>query len=311
MKLKLTKTTEQLFFLRFEAKQKEEGPVTLESLRQLAADGTLTPDSEIRRQEETEFHKLADDPPLMADLWPEELPDPGAGEDEGEAVAPPARESPETTGESDQPSDTGESGENDRAFDVRETLRENVERDRADRASRPAEPIQRDPVATTLTALTVLRRVAGVGLIIFGIAFWSLADRQDAFSFGEYLLIGLVPMIAGVFLLITELLRLVMGPISAATDYLFQGSGGGATADYWTADSLMEQGEYRKALDEYRKILWSHPRELKAHLEAVRAAKALDDEEEIKKIEKLAMQNLRAAQDREMFVNSLERMRNS
>lgn len=312
MKLKLTKSTEPLFFLRFDPNEREEGPLTLESLRQLAAEGALTPEAEIRRQEETGFHKLADDAPLMADLWPEEAPDPA------EIAADPVPSAPEGGAEEEslrqpetgQPVDPGKS-EEDQGFDVGETLRENVDRDRVIRESKPAEPIRRDPVETTRAAMAVLRRVIGGGMVIFGITFWSLADKEDVFSFGNYLLIGLLPLVAGVFLLITDLLKLFTGPIGAATDYLFQGSGGGSTADYWTADSLMDQGEYRKALDEYRKILWNHPRELKAHLEAVRAAKAMDDKKEIEKIEQLATKNLRSKQDREMFFNSLERIRKS
>lgn len=284
---KLARRKEPEYYLRLTEEDAEDGPFSIEILREMARAGEIERETWFRPAEATEFRPLGDDGPLAADLWPEEE----AFDPEEHAVTAAGAES------------------NSEAFDdgdgnVAGLLGDNIERERAARrdAGEP-EPPRVDWHSALPFSFLALRWLLGLTFVALGARTWM--ERDDS-PMG--FMIGLILVVVAICLTLPETLRLVTSPITSLFDTLLEGSGGGKTADYWTADALLEQGEYRLAATEYRRIIREHPTELKAYLNGIRAARGLDNQKEAEQFRELAMKNLKTDQDRNLFLNSLERM---
>lgn len=290
MKPKLARKQEPHYFIRGAAGS-EQGPLSLDALRAMARNREISPDTEFRREEESDFRPLAEEPIMVADLWPEEDPfDPAllAGQAQEEEPPPGGEESP---------------------ADASGILEENVERERRARAISEIEEEQDWKTALPLL-LPVVRWV--VAAVLTGIGFWIWLFRTpEGTGAVTGFVFGLLFIIPAILLVSIDLARLAAAPFSSLMTVLLEGTGGGAKADYWTANSLMEQGEYQMAMSEYRKIVLQHPREIEAYLQGIRAARALGNEREADRFRDLALKGLKSEQDRNLFLSSLERMKTS
>jgi hypothetical protein len=283
MKPKLVRKEEPAFFVRLSDGTSEQGPLRLDDLRGMARAGTLTPDDVFRREGEEEFRPLSSDAALVADLWPEDEPfDPTALQPQT------ARTPVEKTSE--------------QGFDSAGLLQENVERDRRAKA---ASGIEDTPPKVRPPWGLIIRW--SLAVVLFG-GLWFVWRDTGRFAPGDALVIGWSLAIVIAILIGMDLVKLAAAPVNGLITTLFEGTGGGAGADYWTADSLVQQGELKLALSEYRKIVLHHPRELQAYLQGFRIAKSLGDEKEADRFHALALKNLRSDQDRNLFLSSVERM---
>ncbi len=294
MKPKLARRDEPRYFIRQSGAGKEEGPFTIEALRERARSGTLSRETWFRPADGGEFRPLGEDGPMVADLWPDEGP------------FEPEQVSSGAGGES-QRADVAGADWGRSPADVSELLRENVERDRAARATGDETIPAFDWRRSLPVIIAVVRWVVAVSLVVAGALVWVKGD-DTSYNFVFTFIQGMVLIVVAIALTLPETLRLFMAPITGFFDTLLQGSGGGTKADYWTADKLMEQGEFRLALAEYRKIVHQHPRELEAYLKGIRAARAMDDRQGEERLRELAMKNLTSEQDRNLFLASLDRM---
>lgn len=291
MRPKLARKNEPEYYIRPSAEAAEEGPLSIEVLRDKARAGEISETTLFRRGDETDCRPLGDDAPLVADLWPTDEP----FEPEANVAAPASSETAPTEG------NTEHSG------NVSELLRGNTERDRVARVDSGEKETGFDWRNFSSLKGVVIRWVIAAVFLAIGLRVWfSGDDSSTGFAVSFALGVGLIAV--AILLTIPETLRIVITPITSFFDTLFQGSGGGKTADYWTADSLMAQGDYRLAVGEYRRIAMEHPREVQAYLKGIRAARALDNQKEVDRFREMALKNLKSDQDRNLFLNSLERM---
>lgn len=288
MKPKLARKHEPTYYIQADPGSSEEGPFLLSELRELAASGGITPDTRFRREDETELRPISSDAPLAADLWQEDEPfDP-------ETAAP--AEPP--------PSVEDDTADRDRGFDTSSLLQENVERARAARAASGVEEERPNPLREFWALRGALVRwIAALVLLGIGIFIWIWGGR-DAVTF----FFGVLFLVLGLALVAFDLAHLVSAPFTGLVGVLFEGTGGGSQADYWTADSLLAQGEYNLALAEYRKIALQYPREVQAYIKGIRCARTIGNQKEADRLYELAMKNLRSDQDRNLFISSVERM---
>lgn len=295
MKPKLAKRNEPEYFLRVSRDAPEEGPYSIAVLREKAAGGEITGETWFRLAEEDEYRLLGEDGPLAADLWPEE-----------EAFDPEAAVSAESEGANPAAGNPqGEEGLGDQDGNAAGILGANVQREREARAA-VEEPSQGFDWASLLALKwLVVRWVLAIGLAVWGVVLWRSSAGDSALAF----FVGLLPIAVAICLTAPETVRWVITPATALVDSLMEGSGGGKSADFWTADSLMEQGEYNLAAAEYRRLALQYPREIQAYLKGIRASRASNNPKEADRFQELAMKNLKTDQDRNLFLSSLERMK--
>lgn len=288
MRPRLVKKQEPEYYLRFSEASSEEGPFPIEILRQKAESGEITGETWFRREGEDSYRLLKEDAPLAADLWPRHDV---FYREEGEVVGGPESEGREI-----------EDPMADPEGNVTEILEDNVRRERAGREA-AGEILEGGADWRGLLAWkwVVLRWVLGVPSLAAGIWHWLLSGGTPTDFFT-----GLVLIVTGVLLALPEILRVAAAPFSSLVDSLMEGGSG--KVDYWTADSLMAQGEYKLAAAEYRRIAMQHPREIDAYLKGVKAAHALNSKREIERFRELALSKLKSEQDRNLFLSSLKRI---
>lgn len=288
MKPKLARKHEPTYYIQIHEGASEEGPFTLGDLREMARSGGLTRESWFRRDDESAFRPIASDAPLAADLW-----------QENEAFDPATANPPDAKRPAEE-----ETSEIDGGFDTSSVLQENVERDRIARAAAglEEEPPNRWRDFLALRG-TIIRWIAAGVLIAAGVVLWLLGEGSATTFF-----FGVILLLPGIALIVFDLAHVVSAPFTGLLSVLFEGTGGGTQADYWTANSLMEQGEHALALAEYRKIVLQYPREVQAYIKGIRCARTLGNEKEADRLYEMALKNLRTDQDRNLFINSVERM---
>ncbi|HLS27428.1 MAG TPA: hypothetical protein VK041_02170 [Opitutales bacterium] len=292
MRPKLVRKIEPIYYVRPDAEADEEGPLSLEMLREMAEMGDVSPETWFRLEEETEYRRLGEDGPLAADLWPDDEPfDP-----ETAAVAI------ETSFEEEPDPEESE------GVEVADLLRANVDRDQELREASGEPEGGTDWAGLLAYKWLAVRWILGLFFLWKGISVWAGINDDGSEVFVLDFLVGLVLIGAALALTLSETVALVTAPVVRFFEALMQGSGGGGGADYWTADALLAQGDYRLALAEYRRIANDHPREVEAYLKGIRAARALENEKEEERFRELALKNLKSDQDRNLFLASLERM---
>jgi hypothetical protein len=288
MKPKLARQHEPAYFLRLSEDSPEDGPLVINDLRAMAAAGEITPETLFRREEEAEWRPIADDAPLAVDLWQEETSFDPATTFHGEAAAA-GDESPDQQGGT---------------LTTAELLQQNLERDRLARQAAGEE--EASSWKGTLFILGPVARWGGALLLAALVLFIWIGPVTVAAS--TALVTTMFAAAAIIALVGFDLAQLAASPFSGAISALFEGTGGGAKADYWTADSLLQQGELRLALAEYRKIVMRHPREIEAYVKGIRAARSLGSQADADRLYALAMKNLKSDQDRNLFINAIEKM---
>lgn len=293
MRPKLVRKIEPIYYVRLDSEAEEEGPLSLELLREMAEMKVVSPETWFRLEEEVEYRRLGEDGPLAADLWPDDEPfDP-----ETAAAAIGASSAEESDSEGIE------------GIEVADLLRVNVDRDQELREESGEADEGTDWAGLLAYKWVAARWILALIFLWIGVSVWSGISPDDgpgAVVVG--FLIGLALIGAAIGLTLSETVAFVTAPVVRFFEALMQGGGGGGGADYWTADALLAQGDYRLALAEYRRIANDHPREVEAYLKGIRAARALENEKEESRFRELALKNLKSDQDRNLFLASLERM---
>ncbi len=341
MKFRRSVSPDRIYWIRAAENGPPKGPYTLENLRELAEFGHVTRSTEVRRQPEEAFFPLERDRELTEQVFPERRGlklgsqyQGSGGEDRYSAVSIhemvkcDLNEPPEA-----QSTDEPPGGEGDTEGSLRLRADSNVryemisDKDTEAEALNPRATLQalasaralrlsEDSVAPLKTDRSVRFRrwsltARLIGLAVFGTLgtrIWLTTNWVGGHQLEVVVgfLSGVILIVAGMILMLPELLRLVTAPFDAALSLLIFGNQHSPRKpDLAAVERCQESGDLEKALAECRRQLGHSPQYMPLHLKAVRLCLQLGWDDEAQRHYRRALKKVTCGQDRNLFVGKL------
>ncbi len=341
MKFHRSVSPDRIYWIRAAENGPPKGPYTLENLRELAEFGHVTRGTEIRRQPEETFFPLERDGDLVTQVFPErrqlkfgsQYQSPGL-EDQHRPVSiqemlgcdldePPGAESadkpsgnrPDTEGSLRLRLDTSVRYETisdkDTDADVlnpRQTLQA-LAKARALRLSQDSAASWKIDRSVWLSRFSLAARLTGLAVFgTLGVRIWLATNWAGGDPVGVVIdfLSGVVLILAGLILMLPELLRLATAPFDAALSLLIFGNQRSPQKpDLSEVERWQERGDLEKALSVCRRQLGHSPEFMPLHLKAVRLCLRLGWDKEAQRHYRRALKKITCGQDRNLFVGML------